>query len=172
MSFDFIVFLCLLACGYFFGSYRERTHYKSIFQREKSLANILTFSAKTPPEDILNNTVNSQLVDGSVVISVDYFKRFLAGLRGFFGGNMKSYETLIDRGRREAILRMKEQAEKIDTNMIFNVKLETASISKGEDKRVGSIEVYAYGTALKTRSIPTTDTPNALTSDTLDSHLA
>jgi uncharacterized protein YbjQ (UPF0145 family) len=47
-------------------------------------------------------------VSGSVVVSVDYFKRFLAGLRTLVGGRVTSYETLLDRARREAILRCKE----------------------------------------------------------------
>jgi hypothetical protein len=32
--------------------------------------------------------------------------------------------------------------------MVFNVKYETASISKGAGNTIGSIEVLAYGTAL------------------------
>ena len=41
------------------------------------------------------------LVHGNVVVSVDYFKRFVAALRNLFGGSVTSYETLIDRARRE-----------------------------------------------------------------------
>ncbi|MFT6733724.1 MAG: hypothetical protein ACJAS9_001914 [Polaribacter sp.] len=40
---------------------------------------------------------------------MDYFKRFLAGLRNIFGGRVVTYESLVDRARREAILRMKEK---------------------------------------------------------------
>ncbi len=84
-----------------------------------------------------------------MVISVDYFKRSVAGLRALVGGRMKTYETLLDRARREAILRMKQQAKQLGANMVFNVKLETASISKGAKDSIGSVEVYAYGTAMK-----------------------
>ena len=44
------------------------------------------------------------------MVSVDYFKRFLAGLRMIFGGRVSSYESLLDRARREALLRMRLQA--------------------------------------------------------------
>ena len=84
---------------------------------------------------------------GNVVISVDYFKRFVAGLRNLVGGRITTYETLLDRARREAILRMKEQAHGLGGYIVFNVKLETASISKGRKNTVGSVEVLAYGTA-------------------------
>ena len=71
------------------------------------------------------------LVTGSTVISVDYFKRFLAALRNLFGGRVTAYESLLDRARRESLLRMKEQAAALGASMVFNVKYETASISKG-----------------------------------------
>jgi len=85
---------------------------------------------------------------GSVVISVDYFKRLLAALRNFFGGRVKSYETLLDRARREAILRMQQEAKELGANVVINIKLETASISKGRKNAIGSVEILAYGTAM------------------------
>ena len=81
-----------------------------------------------------------------MVVSVDYFKRILAKFRNFFGGNVQSYETLIDRARREAVLRMKESCQ--DADMIINLRLETSSITKGSGKQVGSVEVLSYGTAI------------------------
>ena len=89
------------------------------------------------------------MVTGSVVVSVDYFKRFFAALRRLTGGRLTSYESLLDRARREAVLRMKDQARRRGAQLVFNVKLETASISKGQRDSVGSVEVLAYGTALR-----------------------
>lgn len=88
------------------------------------------------------------LVTGNVVISVDCFKRFVAALRNLFGGRVTAYETLLDRGRREALLRMKDQAETLGTGLVLNIKFETASISKGAGNTIDCIEVLAYGTAL------------------------
>lgn len=144
--YDLIVFLILLSLGYGFGRYSEKQHYKSIFKREKELNNIPAIAAKIPP--FRRQDLNSQLVSGNVVISVDFFKRFIAGLRNIFGGRITSYETLLDRARREAILRMKEQAETLNAEFVFNIKLETSSIHKGRGNSVGSVEVLAYGTAL------------------------
>ena len=69
-------------------------------------------------------------------------------MRSIVGGRVSSYESLIDRARREAILRMKEQAATLDANYVFNVKMETSSISKGRRNSIGSVEVLAYGTAI------------------------
>ena len=59
-----------------------------------------------------------------------------------------TFETLIDRARREAVLRMKEEAAQLGANYVFNIKMETSSISKGQKNAIGSVEVLAYGTAI------------------------
>ncbi|MBI5041379.1 MAG: YbjQ family protein [Gammaproteobacteria bacterium] len=142
---DLIVFVTLLALGYGFGRMAETGHYRSIHRREKAFRNILLIAARFPPPDLVPR--KTQLVAGSAVISVDYFKRFVAGLRNIFGGRVRSYESLLDRARREAILRMKSQARALGADMVFNIKLETASISKGRRNAIGAVEVLAYGTA-------------------------
>ena len=106
---DLIIFLVLLALGYGFGRYAEKRHYRSIIQREKALNRIPAIAMRTPTDVV--TAQQTQLVMGSVVLSVDYFKRFLSSLRNLVGGRVKSYESLLDRARREAVLRMKEQAD-------------------------------------------------------------
>jgi len=144
--YDLIIFLVLLALGYGFGRFAEQKHYKSIIKRERRLNSLPAIAMKTPPS--VSTACNSELVSGNVVISIDYFKRFISVLRNLVGGRVTSYETLIDRARREAILRMKEKAKKKGAEYVFNVKFETASIYKGKRQQVGSVEVLAYGTAL------------------------
>ena len=77
---------------------------------------------------------------------MDYFKRVLAALRQFVGGNVTSYESLLDRARREAILRVLEQCGNADE--IINLRIETSTISDGHQSTVGSVEVLACGTAI------------------------
>ncbi len=146
---EFITFLVLMLLGYGFGTWAEKRHYKSIEEREAKYQKLPTIGLKHPlPQK--GRVVKTQLALGNVVISVDYFKRFLASLRNIFGGRVSSYETLIDRARREATLRMKESCP--DATQIINVRLETASISKDTNKgSIGSIEVFAYGTAITYR---------------------
>ena len=143
---DIIVFAILLGLGYFFGRYYENRHYKSILKREIEYQKILLIASRIPP--VGEKYQGSSLVMGSVVISVDYFKRVLASLRSLFGGRIVSYESLIDRARREAILRIKKQASTMGADKVFNIKFETSSISKSARGAIGSVEVLAYGTAL------------------------
>lgn len=145
---EILIFLFLLALGYFAGRYFERKHYKSIRLRESKTLHIplITFGAKQP----LPDAKEAKLFIGCVVISTDYFKTISAGLRNLVGGRVMAYETLLDRGRREALLRMKEQAIEWGATQILNVRLETASIWGAEGKQsVGSVEVIAYGTGIK-----------------------
>jgi uncharacterized protein YbjQ (UPF0145 family) len=137
--------LILIIVALITGSAIEKRHFQSIHRRELALANKPVLSTKTYPED--RPIAKSLLVTGTVVISYDYFKRFLAGLRLIFGGEVKSYVGLIDRGRREAVLRLREKHP--DADLIVNLRIETSSISKGRRKRsIGTVEVIAFGTAL------------------------
>ncbi len=139
------IFLSLFALGFFVGRYKEARHFSDLQKRETALAYITTSNIKHVPEG-MNNSV---FVSGNVVVSIDYYKRILAALRGIFGGQIKSYTSLVERARREAVLRMKEQAEDFGMHHISNLKLETASVYKNSQNSLGSIEIFAYGTALK-----------------------
>lgn len=141
---NIIIFLVLLTVGYTSGTIVERRHFKKIKEREEALVNLPTIMLKRPlhEEDI----TSVKLVNGSVVISIDYFKKFVASLMNFFGGRIATYETLVDRARREAILRMKEDAG--DAAEIINIRIETSSISKNASQNIGAVEVLAYGTAV------------------------
>ncbi len=140
--------LGLVLIGLIVGSILEKKHFTSIRKREKA-------TLKLPVINLDNYDKNKELkkaylVSGSVVISVDYFKRFLAGLRNTFGGRVVTYESLVDRARREAILRMKEKCPA--ANMIINLRIETSTISKqgrSGQKSVGCVEIIAYGTAIQ-----------------------
>jgi uncharacterized protein YbjQ (UPF0145 family) len=144
--FDIVVFVVLLSVGYVAGRITEARHYVSIRRREKELSSMLIFTNRFPPS--LQSTQEAALVSGSVVISEDYFKRALASLQSLFGGRLKSYESLLDRARREAVLRMKQAAQAHGAHMIINVKFQTFSIPGRKRNSFGAVEMLAYGTAL------------------------
>jgi uncharacterized protein YbjQ (UPF0145 family) len=142
--FDLIVFITLLLIGFIVGNYLERRHFKSIIKREHEFINLPTIMLKNPLQ--ADGIKSCDLVSGSVVISIDYFKKFVASLINIFGGNIGAYESLIDRARREAILRMKAEAK--GASEIVNVRIETSSITKNAQNNIGAVEVLAYGTAI------------------------
>lgn len=144
--FNLIFPLLLLLAGYLWGTHAEKKHYRHIIAREKTSTDIIIITSKRVPEEAQGG---NELVMGSVVIASDAFKRFVAWLIGIFGGRLNVYESLLDRGRREAILRMKEEARAHGANMIINVKFETATLNDIQRSESAMLEVLAYGTAIK-----------------------
>lgn len=145
---DLFIFLFLLCLGYCAGTIAEKRHYASLKKREETLLQLPVITAEWRIADA--EVKHVELVSGSAVISIDYFKRLLAILRNIFGGTVASYESLVDRARREAILRMKEKASGMHANIVVNMRIETAAIgnSANRKRQVGSVEAIAYGTAI------------------------
>ncbi len=146
---EITILIIFLALGYFFGQRAEKKHFKSIISREKATLNLPVVTMRTPPP-INQHALHSELVTGNAVISIDFFKKFVAALKMLFGGRVTQYESLLDRARREALLRMKEHAQQKNAFVVLNARVETASISKNSKRRnsVGAVEVLAYGTAV------------------------
>lgn len=139
------MFLCLLGLGFFVGHFRESRHLTQLALREHKLCSLVASSLKRLPKGTRSEALG--LVTGSAVIATDYFKIFLSMLRNLFGGEMKSYETLVRRGRREAHVRMLSEAKQLGADAVINIRYQTSTI--GGKTKVGGIEVIAYGTALK-----------------------
>ena len=88
------------------------------------------------------------MVRGEAVIATDYLKTFLARIRNILGGEVKSYRSLMLRARREAILRMLEQARQQGYDAVCNVRLNTADIGgMATRRRAAMVEIFATGTA-------------------------
>ena len=143
--------LFLLLLAYFLGSQLESNHYKSIREREAATKDMVVINFPRFPFDV--EIERADIVMGSVVVSLDYFKRFLAQLRSIVGGRIKAYEPLLDRARREAVLRMKEQALARGHHTVVNIRLETSRLANSQrgGKGTAGVEMLAYGTALTTR---------------------
>jgi len=146
---NFGVPLLILMLAYFIGTYLEKRHFQSIRERENDAKDFPVVSFDTMPDDW--KAGRSDLVMGSVVVSLDYFKRVIAGLRGLIGGRIKTYEPLLERARREAVLRMIEDARSQGYDAIFNVRLETSRLANAarDGKGTAGVEMLAYGTAVK-----------------------
>jgi uncharacterized protein YbjQ (UPF0145 family) len=140
---DLVVLVIALSLAFFIGRHREQKHYQSIRVREAALVDFPLLTETSP----VPKNFRAQLVTGSVVISVDRFKQFMGTLTSIFGGRVGAYESVLDRGRREAILRVKESARQRGGQGVVNLRIETSSIA-GVQGSTGASEVIAYGTVL------------------------
>ncbi len=147
---DLYILLTLVILGFSSGTIAEKIHYNSIKKRETELINI---PAVTSGDfiDEEKEIENVYFLDGACVVALDYFKMFFAEIKKFFGGRIQSYETLLDRGKREAILRLKQKAREKDVDIIVNLRIETSTIgqSAGKKKGFGCVEVFTYATGIK-----------------------
>jgi len=144
--FVLLVPLFVIVVAWVVGTVNERRHYASIRAREAATASLPAVTLRSAIDE--RPVADVRLVTGHVVISIDRFKRLLASWRTIFGGRVRSYESLVDRARREAVLRLKEQAAGAD--IILNLRLDTSNISQtNRDRGTGAIEVVASGTAVR-----------------------
>ena len=146
-----LVIALLLALSFVSGKAIEHFHYQDLAKRERRQRRLPAITTSHVPagwrvEDMM-------LLTGSVVISLDYWKRFAAGLRQLFGGNVRSFETLFERARREALLRLKEAAAAKGCDALIGVRLATAELaSQGANgKGTAGVELIAVGTGLRTK---------------------
>jgi len=135
------IWISLFVFFYFIGTYREKAHLKSIVEREKALVSLPALTLKFAED---RPVVKTELVMGSVVIGGDFFKQTVASLASLFGMRISVAEAMMDRARREAVLRMKEKAAGADA--ILNVRMEGMKI--GERNKITGIEALACGTAV------------------------
>lgn len=142
----FFLLMILLVC-FVIGKGIELHHFKTLAEREQRFSGMIVTNLKTIPPQYEN--AQPILVMGSAVIATDYFKVFAAKLRMLFGGEMKSYVTLMERARREAVLRMLEQAAGQGASTVWNIRYETCTTHGQQKKKAGGVEVLVYGTALK-----------------------
>ncbi len=121
--------LVLLAVQWVIGGAIERRHLKLLANRERMLNDFPVTSLKKPPAGTVSSSRPPMLVTGEAVISSDYFKNWLFGFIAFFGGESKTFTLLFERARREATLRMIDQARLAGYNAICNVRYESADIA-------------------------------------------
>lgn len=151
---DFLVVvgitLLLLSLGFFVGGYNERRHFAELDRRELAVADFVSTQSKHflgypepghPPTMIVKE----------VIIASDYLKTFLASLKNIFGGEVRSFETLLERARREALMRIVEEARANGYNAICNLRMETAEIGGNTSRKgIAMAAVLASATAYRT----------------------
>lgn len=145
--------LILFIVGWFFGTRHERQHLARLQVSEKELRYIVVSSERFYRPTLATGT-QGELVLGSVVIAQDYFKMVIAKVLSLFGKNLTTYETLLDRARREALVRMRIEAKIKGYNHVYGLRLEVTNINQ-----LGSmVEAIAYGTAVTSTETTSTTT--------------
>ncbi|HEU5449030.1 MAG TPA: heavy metal-binding domain-containing protein [Acidimicrobiia bacterium] len=142
LIFYVVVPLLVLIVGAITGTIQERRHLASLDEREPAVADIAVTDLRGTPPGMI--AVSGELVMGQVVLGSDRGKQVVAQLRSLIGGEVRSFQTILVRARREARLRMLEEARRIGADCVVNVRFETSEITNL------AAEVLCYGTAIRT----------------------
>ena len=143
LVFAIVVPLAFIVAGYVIGRSRERAHFDALDAKEYELQHLVVHDL----DDLegRDDVTAAVIVFGESVVASDYYKTFASSLRGIVGGEVKSLGTMLTRARRQAIVRMLEEAQARGAHSVINVRLETTDVGGG---RAPFSEVVAYGTAL------------------------
>lgn len=137
-----VIFAILFSVGFGFGRYNERKHLQYLDEQEQRLAYIRVNNSR-----FIESTFPGHMISSNVVISHDYFKYAIANVQNMLGGRLTSYESVVERARREAIVRLKLEAEKMGADQIMGIRLSTTELGM----QGGMVEVFAYGTAIQAK---------------------
>lgn len=83
------------------------------------------------------------LVTGNIAYAKNIGRDIMAGFKNIAGGEIKSYTDLLAEARAIAEQRMMEQAAQLGADGVIGMRLSSDTIAEG------TIEVVAYGTAVK-----------------------
>ncbi len=131
----FGVFFLILAVsipliGILGGRVSEYRHLRSLERREEEASDIIVTQLKSFPAATRSDQTPT-IVYAETVIASDYLKTFFAKIRGIFGGEVRSFQRMQERSRRETLLRLIKSAREQGFNAICNVRLETADVGGG-----------------------------------------
>ncbi len=86
-----------------------------------------------------------ELVKGSTIQTKNVGRDITESLKTLVGGELQSYNDMMNNARALATKRMVEDAEKLGADAIVNVRYASSAIM------AGAAEVIVYGTAVKFR---------------------
>ncbi|SVB35937.1 uncharacterized protein METZ01_LOCUS188791, partial [marine metagenome] len=86
---------------------------------------------------------NLGTVIGNTIRARHLGKDIMAGFRTIIGGEIKEYTGMLAESREQALIRMKEKAQKLGANAVVGVRFQTSMILSG------TAELLVYGTAVK-----------------------
>lgn len=112
------------------GRITEYRHFRSLERREEEYEDFIVTQIKSFPA-ARSGSPAPAIMYAETVIASDYLKTFFAGIRGIFGGEVRSFQRMQERARRESLLRLIEQARAQGYNALCNVRLETADVGGG-----------------------------------------
>ncbi|MGF1633833.1 MAG: YbjQ family protein [Phycisphaerae bacterium] len=142
----------LIFIGLTAGGVVERRHLRNLAARRQTVSHMLVTDVRTFHGGVAASHA-PRLMLADAVVSANYLKSFLAGLKKIFGGELGTYRSLMFRAREEATLRLLEAAAAEGFDAVCNLRLDTADVAGSASERrsrpVVIVSVMAAGTAYR-----------------------
>jgi len=142
----------LIIFGLIIGRTVEKRHIRHLDEFDEAHQDFLVTQLKSFPMGVSSEQPSS-LVVAEVVIASDYLKSWFAQWRNLFGGEVRSFQTLQTRAKREAVRRLTESAIDQGFNAMCNVRIQSADVG-GESggRKTPMAAVIATATAYHAES--------------------
>ena len=145
---DLIIQVAGALIGLVFGGINERRHLRSLDEREAMNRDVLITNLKRIHDPA--SVAQCGIVIGQVVIATDSFKSLTSQLRRIVGGEMMAARPLMTRARREALLRLVDEARAIGASEVWNVRFGFCNIASMNGRQGAlQVEILAVGTAVR-----------------------
>lgn len=149
----FLLFYILLPAAFllaamFAGNYIASRHEADLRRRSATVAHIRATDTRMML-DAKAGANPAAIVTSEVTLGIDHFRGFLGKLKNIFGGEVRSYQTTLDRARREAVTRILEQAHAKGFNAVANLRVDFADIGGNATmaQKAAMVSILAVGTA-------------------------
>ncbi len=140
--------VALLIVTYFSGRIVISRHLARLDAGERETAGVLTTGLRSFPGGA-RASKPAALVVAEAVVSVDYFRSWVAKFFNIIGGEVTVLTGAASRARREALLRLRREAVAMGHDAICNLRVETCNIRGAENprKRAGAVVVVVLASA-------------------------
>lgn len=136
-----------LIFGVLIGRTVEKRHFARLDQSDADNHDFLITQIRSFPMASRDGKPPSMVVAEAVIAS-DYLKTWFAKWRNLFGGEVRSFQTLQIRAKREAIARLTKIARSQGYNALCNVRVDAADVGGSAlSRKVPMAAVLASGTA-------------------------
>jgi uncharacterized protein YbjQ (UPF0145 family) len=140
----------LVFFGLIIGRTVEKRHFRRLDTFDAQYQDFLVTQLKSFPLSVAGKSAPS-LVVAEVVIASDYLKSWFAKWRNLFGGELRSFQTLQTRAKREVMQRLIKSAMEQGYNAICNVRIESADVGGATvERQTPMAAVIATATAYHT----------------------
>ena len=125
----------------------------ALLLNEKQQGNMLQSDQHLSTQSLMTTMTaeSSTLLHVSICVGPSMGQIFFMWFKSIFGGRLHSYDVVLDYGRREALLRLNQQAKNLGCSSVVNIRIETSTVSfaKNDKSNTSSVEFLAFATGIR-----------------------